>query len=99
MYLHTITQHQVYIEKLLLWIKIKQKDLKTRIDQAPACVNFVRKKGCKISRQEKVNLSTELDITWQTAPSKMRSIAKPHKCCIATSTNVFLTKVYFAEAT
>ena len=44
-YLHTIARHKAYIEKLLLWIKIKQKDLKTCIDHTPSCVHFVRKKG------------------------------------------------------
>ena len=43
-YLHTITRHQAYIE-VSLWIKIKQKDLETRIDHAPTCVRFIRKKG------------------------------------------------------
>ena len=79
-YLHTITPHQAYIEKLLLWIKIKQKDLETCIDHAPACIRFVRKKGCghctftsriMIPKRKKVTLSTKLDITWQTAPSQM----------------------------
>ena len=78
-YLHTITRHQAYIEKLLLWINIKQKDLETRIDHAPACVRFIQKKGrghctfpsrITIPRQKKFNLSTKLDITWQTAPSQ-----------------------------
>ena len=102
-HLHTITPHQAYIEKLLLWIKIKQKDLEKCIDHAPACVRFVRKKRLghctfpsriMIPRQKKVNLSTKLHITWQTAPSQTWSIAKPHKCCVATSTNVFLTKIF-----
>ena len=44
-YLHAITWHQAYIEKVLLWIKIKQKDFETRIDHTPACVRFVRKGG------------------------------------------------------
>ena len=57
------------MEKLSLWIKIKQKDLETRIDNAPVCVRFVRKKGrdhctfpsrVTIPRQKRVNLSTRL---------------------------------------
>ena len=76
-YLHTITRHQAYIEKLLLWIKIKKKDLETHIGHTPACVRFVRKKGhghctflsrTMIPRQKKFNLSVKLYITWQTAP-------------------------------
>ena len=44
-YWHTITRHQVYIEKVSLWIKIncKQKDLETHIDHALACIHFVQK--------------------------------------------------------
>ena len=34
-----------YIEKLSLWIKVKQKNLETHIDHAPACIRFVRNKG------------------------------------------------------
>ena len=65
-YLQTITQHQAYIEKLSLWIKIKQKDLETRINHAPACMHFVQVKGrghctfpsrITIPGQKKVNLS------------------------------------------
>ena len=102
-YLHTITRHQIYIERLSLWIKIKQKDLETRIDHAPTCICFIRKKGLShctflsritILRQKKINLSTKLDITWQTAPSQTWLIAKPHKCCVASITNVFLTKIF-----
>ena len=102
-YLHTITRHQAYIEKLLLWIKIKQRDLETRIDHAPACICFVQKNRrghctfplrITLPRQKKVTLSTKLDITWQAAPSQTWSITKPHKCCVATSTNVFLTKIF-----
>ena len=45
-YLHTITRHQAYIEKLSLSIKIKQKDLETHIDHAPAFVlRFYEKRG------------------------------------------------------
>ena len=44
-YLHTIIQHQQYIEKLSLLIKIKLKDWETHIDHVPACISFVRKKG------------------------------------------------------
>ena len=44
-YLHTITRHQAYTEKLSLWIKIEQKDLETRIDNAPTCVCFIQKRG------------------------------------------------------
>ena len=58
-----------YIEKLSLWIKIKQTNLETCIDHAPACVLIVRKKGhghctfpsrVTIPRQKRVNLSTRL---------------------------------------
>ena len=61
-------------------MKIKQKDLETHIDHAPACIRFVQEKEhgyctflsrITIPRQKKVNLSLQgFDITWQTAPSQ-----------------------------
>ena len=79
-YLHTITRHQAYIEKLSLWIKIEQKDLETRTDPAPTCVRFIRKNGAVTAhfRQEsqypdrkRLIYIKGFDTTWQTAPSQM----------------------------
>ena len=65
-YLHTVTQHQAYVEKT---VTIEQKDSETHIDHAPACVHCVQKKGCShcifpsiipIPRLKRVNLSTRL---------------------------------------
>ena len=44
-YLHIITHHQAYIEKVSLWNNIKQNDLETRFDHAPACVHFIQRRG------------------------------------------------------
>ena len=46
-YLHTITWHQAYIEKVSLWIKIKPvKDLKTHIDRTLFAYIFYTKRLC-----------------------------------------------------
>ena len=64
-----ITRHQAYIERPLLWIKNKQKDMEICINHASAYVRFVRKKGhghCEflsritIPRLKRINLSTAL---------------------------------------
>ena len=45
-YLHTIIQHQAYIEMMSLWVKIKLKDLETCIDHAPTYLHtFCAKEG------------------------------------------------------
>ena len=44
-YLHTITYMTPSIEKVSLWIKIKQKDLETHIDHVSACVLIAQKRG------------------------------------------------------
>ena len=53
-YLHTITQHQAYIEKLSLSIKIKLKDFETRIEYTTACVRCIQKKGHGHERRDVV---------------------------------------------
>ena len=77
-YLRTIYDTKGYIEKLSLWIKIKQKNLETGIDHAPTCVRFVRKRGrghctfpskVTIPRQKRVNYIQGFDITVLTDPS------------------------------
>ena len=98
-YFHTDKQYQACIEKLSLWIKIKKMDLETRIDHAPACVHFIRKKGTVTAhfRQESQHPDKEgliylqgFDITLPTAPSEMWSITKPHKCCIGVCSNNYV---------
>ena len=74
-YLHTIKQHQAYIEKLSLWIKIKQKDLEARINHTPAFI-CCTKEGAQLLHISIKNHNTQtvylpgFDITWQTAPSQ-----------------------------
>ena len=78
-YLHAITRHQTYIEKLSLWIQIKQKDLETHINHAPDVYVSYEKRGWSLHISVKNhNTQTEkrqiylkdFKITWQTAPSQ-----------------------------
>ena len=60
-YLHTITRHQAYTEKLSPWIKNKQKDLETHIDHAHACICFVQKKAARSLHISVKNYNTQTD--------------------------------------